>query len=347
MASAMITEFGGAVAVPSAVRNNDSTTTIRVNEVIMIRIDGAIDSTVRSAMSWMARSVTPPLPWPRLMLISCASAGSISDPAAISVAKYKTLRGNDADLTKGSLDGPTGTPSRLRDFQSRSWPVAGQSAQSAHSLLARCCAERRDWQEVPVRPVGRQPSVRRRRRPDAGARLPAVAPFQQDSGPLRPEQGRAAGAARRVPVRAPGALSALRSAADERASRFSKSHAKASVRRAIPAEVQGGPLADCRSAPARNRPRDRCAVPKPTWDGGSHRQRTGAPRAAAAPAFAALDDGRKHRTSPFRYPATPAQAAAQALVPVLPSHPVAAIDPARRSRARCWIPPRHRSARRS
>ena len=42
-----MTEFGGAVAVPSAVRNSDSTTTIRVNDVIMIRIDGAIDSTVR------------------------------------------------------------------------------------------------------------------------------------------------------------------------------------------------------------------------------------------------------------------------------------------------------------
>src|SRR5260370_715202 len=38
----MITEFGGAVAVPNAVRSSDSTTTIRVNDVIMIRIGGAI-----------------------------------------------------------------------------------------------------------------------------------------------------------------------------------------------------------------------------------------------------------------------------------------------------------------
>ncbi len=43
----MMTEFGGAVAVPIAVRNSDSTTTMRVNDVIMTRIDGAIDSTVR------------------------------------------------------------------------------------------------------------------------------------------------------------------------------------------------------------------------------------------------------------------------------------------------------------
>ena len=116
----MITEFGGAVAVPNAVRSSDSTTTIRVNDVIMIRIDGAIESTVNSAISWIARSVTPPLPWPRLMLISCATAGSIIDPAAISVAKNKTLRGTSAGLTKGSLGGPAMTPSRLRDSQNRS-----------------------------------------------------------------------------------------------------------------------------------------------------------------------------------------------------------------------------------
>src|ERR1700688_501879 len=116
----MITEFGGAVAVPSAVRNSDSTTTIRVNDVIMIRIDGAIDSTVSSAISWIARAVTPPLPWPRLILMSCANAGAASEPAAIRMTENKTLRGKVADLTKGSLGGPARTPSRLRDFQSRS-----------------------------------------------------------------------------------------------------------------------------------------------------------------------------------------------------------------------------------
>ena len=46
-----MTEFGGAVAVPSAVRKSDNTTTMRVNDVIMIRIDGAIDNTVRSAIN--------------------------------------------------------------------------------------------------------------------------------------------------------------------------------------------------------------------------------------------------------------------------------------------------------
>ena len=70
-----MTELGGAVAVPMAVRSSDSTTTIRVNDVILTRIAGAIESTVNSAISWIARSVTPPPGAPRLMLISCASAG--------------------------------------------------------------------------------------------------------------------------------------------------------------------------------------------------------------------------------------------------------------------------------
>ena len=49
--SPMITAFGGAVCVPSAERSSDSTTTIRVNEVTITRIDGASDSTVMTAMS--------------------------------------------------------------------------------------------------------------------------------------------------------------------------------------------------------------------------------------------------------------------------------------------------------
>src|ERR1700676_3238536 len=149
----MITEFGGAVAVPKAVRNSDSTTTMRVNDVIMIRIDGAIDSTVNSAISWIARSVTPPLPWPRLMLMSCANAGSASDPAAIREARNKTLRGTFADLTKGSLDGPAMTPSRLRDSQSRSWRVLPPAARcAAHGKAA-----------VRVRPAAHRRAVHRHR----------------------------------------------------------------------------------------------------------------------------------------------------------------------------------------
>ena len=43
---------------PIAVRSSDSTTTMRVNEVTMIRIDGASDSTVIRPTSWTARSVS-------------------------------------------------------------------------------------------------------------------------------------------------------------------------------------------------------------------------------------------------------------------------------------------------
>jgi hypothetical protein len=45
-----MTVFAGAVAVPSAVRRSDSTTTMRVNDVIMTRMEGASDSTVNSAI---------------------------------------------------------------------------------------------------------------------------------------------------------------------------------------------------------------------------------------------------------------------------------------------------------
>src|SRR5947209_340759 len=166
MASAMITEFGGAVAVPNAVRSSDSTTTMRVNDVIMIRIDGAIDSTVSSAINWIARSVTPPLPWPRLMLISCAIAGSMSDPAMVRLARNKnTLRGKVADLTKATLDGPAVTPSRLPDSQSRSSAAQGRALRGAQPAPAAA----RGRPAVPVRPADAE-------------RLRAAAPSRRDSG---------------------------------------------------------------------------------------------------------------------------------------------------------------------
>src|SRR5207253_4177686 len=144
----MMTEFGGAVAVPRAVRSSDSTTTMRVNDVIMIRIEGAIDSTVSSAINWIARSVTPPPPWPpRLMLMSGANAEPASEVAvAIRTVRKNTLRGNAGGLTKtNSLDGPAGTPFRLRDFQSRSFAARGQAPRGAGRGRA----------AVPARPAAR------------------------------------------------------------------------------------------------------------------------------------------------------------------------------------------------
>src|SRR6185295_16694824 len=83
IASEMITALGGAVAVPSAVRSSESTTTMRVNDVTITRIEGASDRIVSSAISCSTRSVRP-VPWPKLMEISCAAAGVASTAASAS-----------------------------------------------------------------------------------------------------------------------------------------------------------------------------------------------------------------------------------------------------------------------
>src|SRR6202042_3148509 len=136
---------------------------------------GAIDSTVSSAISWIERSVTPPLPWPRLMLMSCANAGSASEPAAIRMAKNNTLRGKVADLTKETSDGPARRPSRLPDSQTRS---SARPSRPAARPSVRCEA-RGGAAAARVRPAGRRPEARWHRA--AGeALLPAAAPFRRD-----------------------------------------------------------------------------------------------------------------------------------------------------------------------
>ena len=178
-----MTEFGGAVAVPSAVRSSDSTTTMRVNDVIMIRIDGAIDSTVSSAINWIARSVTPPLPAPpRLMLISCANAGPANDPAAIRMKRNKTLRGWAAGLTKATSGVRAGMPSRLQGVRNR---ISDRAVRLAAPPTARCAERGRPK----FRRSARDPAVRERpavrlgaccRLPDAAARPRGVAPSRRD-----------------------------------------------------------------------------------------------------------------------------------------------------------------------
>src|SRR3954469_1452453 len=142
---------------------------MRVKEVIITRIDGAIDSTVSSAISWIARSVTP-VPWPRLMLISCASAGSLNDPAASRLRMIKTLRGRSADLTKEISDGRAATPFRPRDFRSRPLRAAEQPA----ALPGRHAA---GLQVIRAEPAARRRAARRARHPDGAMPLPAAAPF--------------------------------------------------------------------------------------------------------------------------------------------------------------------------
>src|SRR5690242_3716370 len=197
----MMTAFGGAVAVPIAVRSRDSTTTIRVNDVIMIRIDGAIESTVKSAMSWIARSVTPPWPPPRLMLMSWAAAGVASAAAAIrKVRNERTLRGLFGNLTKTTLDGRAMRPSRLQDSRNSSLAQALQPARRA----------RRGPGEAAARVQLAAP--RSRARPDGEGRLRDAVPFRRDSDPRWRPAERAAAEAVAAP-RSPARVRARASAA--------------------------------------------------------------------------------------------------------------------------------------
>ena len=70
------TMLGGVVCVPSALRRNDSTTMMRVNEVTVMRIAGARLSTVSSTSSWTMRPVEEPPSPPRSSVSVCASAGA-------------------------------------------------------------------------------------------------------------------------------------------------------------------------------------------------------------------------------------------------------------------------------
>ena len=116
-ASETMTALGGAVAVPSAVRNSDSTTTMRVNDVIMTRIDGASDNTVNSATSWITRSVRP-LPCPKLTLMSCADAVAVS-PARIPATPHRHRHQTDTAVGSACHDFPGGRPNKLAISSSR------------------------------------------------------------------------------------------------------------------------------------------------------------------------------------------------------------------------------------
>src|SRR5690554_5037142 len=83
-ASEIITEFGGAVCKPMAVRKSESTTTMRVKLVTITKMDGASASTVIKAINWMARSVSV-VSSPKSIEISWANVTSgkkASDTAA-------------------------------------------------------------------------------------------------------------------------------------------------------------------------------------------------------------------------------------------------------------------------
>ena len=138
-ASETITALGGAVAVPSAVRRSDSTTTMRVNEVIMTRIDGASDSTVSSAIIWITRSVSP-LPCAKLMLMSCATAGvtaaAITPATPIATVTRRTRR-SESPVKFFLTDGRASWPSPVRDCRTMPGPPRARvSARAWVSILA-------------------------------------------------------------------------------------------------------------------------------------------------------------------------------------------------------------------
>ena len=81
------TEFGGLCCSPSAVRNRDSTTIMRTNDVVIITIDGASESTVKRPTSCTTRSVSPP-PEPRSRLIAWAAAN-------VGTARLSTVASSD------------------------------------------------------------------------------------------------------------------------------------------------------------------------------------------------------------------------------------------------------------
>src|SRR3984885_4893681 len=343
----MMTELGGAVAVPSAVRSSDSTTTIRVNDVIMIRIDGATDSTVNSAISWIARSVTPPLPWPppRLMLMSCAHAGAASSPAVTIVAKNKTtLRGGPAALTKDSSGGRAARPFRLRDCRSRS---SGQAPRAP--AATRCGEELRGQPAVPA-----QPGAQRRRLRGVEVLPRAAGPSRQDSDPpkilqvpMLASEVALAGAPRDA-LREPAAWAPLQPAARDAASwaRFGACAGRAVVRCAL---RSGRP-----SARARNR-RAGLWAPRGAGPRALRHERPAARGAAAAQAFAAQRDRTVRRGRLPHRPSRSDREAAQSGA----AHPrlrlrrrwappaAAAIDPGRAWRARYWAGRRWRADRRS
>ena len=72
------TMFGGVELVAKALRVMDKTTTTRVKEVIIMRIDGATDKTVIIIITLKMRAVVEPVVGesPTLRLMDCANAES-------------------------------------------------------------------------------------------------------------------------------------------------------------------------------------------------------------------------------------------------------------------------------
>src|SRR5947208_1923564 len=151
----------------------------------------------------MTRSVSPPLPapapWPRLMLISCAAAGSAPRMIATTVAPVarRTQRPIADDVKLCCSDGPTNSPSPVRGCHKESVAAAPPWLRGALRSVA--------VQGGSARPLVLAPQLASAwvrgapwlwRRLGGVAPPPADAPFRQDSD--RRRQGK-------VPRRRPAA----------------------------------------------------------------------------------------------------------------------------------------------
>src|SRR5262245_16035875 len=74
-----------------AVRKKERTTMMRVNDVIMIRIDGARERMVNIATSWITRPVTVPLPSAPMSKDNTCANASLLKATMHSATKLKRL----------------------------------------------------------------------------------------------------------------------------------------------------------------------------------------------------------------------------------------------------------------
>ena len=75
-----------------AVLKKDSTITMRMNEVVITRIDGAKAITVTNKKSWIKRSVAVGPPSPKSSENACPNTGSENISSANMVTQIKIIR---------------------------------------------------------------------------------------------------------------------------------------------------------------------------------------------------------------------------------------------------------------
>src|SRR6476620_3357069 len=140
----------------------------------------------------MTRSVSPPLPaapapWPRLMLISCAAAGSAPRIIATTAAPVarRTQRPIADDVKLCCSDGPTNSPSPVRGCHKGSVAAAPPWLRAALRSVAVQWGSARASLRAPQPALAWAPGAPRLwRRLGGGAQPPADAPSRRGSDRL-------------------------------------------------------------------------------------------------------------------------------------------------------------------